>query len=560
MNDVVGEGLRAIVQNLKLDSLGVQELLESIGPHFGKLQEELHIAYLRVNTHMPQNDDISQPIIRRENLLAREGVTAGAESFAQTFGTPADGKIVLEAFPEEGITWNDSDKEQIAVVLKLIFVLTSRARVYGSYNTILRFDYMTGAFNAFGMIEESIRLKAKGDFPKYFALFLNVKEMGAFNRQYGAQMGDRLLTEFVKQMKEYIGDDGFVGRRGGDNFTVYILKEKFQDLVDFLSTISVPIENYNGTKYVPVRLRMGIYEIQTEDDYRVVFERCNMAFQQTKMQNSPDVCIFSMALNEVIIRGQELASRIKQGLLNDEFIPYFQPKVDTKTFEMIGAEALVRWDRDGVIVAPGEFVPHMERIGLICDLDFIMFNQVCKQIRTWLDQGITPVRISCNFSRDHLSNDNLVSDIMEVVNRYKIDPRFIEIEITESSCFQNYEKLKKFLNDIRIQGVHVSIDDFGTGYSSLNMLSNFDVDTIKLDKSFLDNATDGKERDRVLFVNIIRMVADMGLHAITEGVETIEQVEFLRDVNCQSIQGYYFDKPLPCEEFEKRLLSPKYER
>lgn len=560
MSDVVGEGLRTIIKNLKLDSMSVDELLESIRDALVVLEEELGVAYVKVSTSLPKNDDITEPVVHEEDLLARPGVKAGTHAYVQSFGTPTEGKVTLAAFPEESISWSVDDQEQIATILKLLFILTSRAKVYGIYNKIRRFDYLTGAYNSFGIIEQSIRLKAKGEFVNYNAIFANVKEMGALNRQYGATIGDRVLREFVEQTKEFVGEDGYIARRGGDNFTFYIHKDRFQDLIDFLSSVSVPIENYNGIKYVPVRLRMGIYIVKPEDDYRAVFERCNMAFQQTKIQNAPDTCVFSMTLHEQIIRGQELAGRIKQGLLNDEFIPYFQPKVDTNTFEMVGAEALVRWMRDGEIVPPGQFVPHMERIGLICDLDFVVFNQVCKQIREWLDQGITPVRVSCNFSREHLSNDNLVDDIMAVVNKYKLDARFIEIEITESSCFQNYEKLKKFLNDIRKQGIHVSIDDFGTGYSSLNMLSNFDVDTIKLDKSFLDNATEGKERDRVLFVNIIRMVADMGIHAITEGVETVDQVDFLRDVRCESIQGFYFDKPLPKEEFEKRLCAPKYER
>lgn len=560
MKSEISEGLVAIIRNLKIDAMSTDELVSSIREPFFAVERELGVAFMRVTTVLQKNDDITQNMVQAVDMWERPGVKAGSESYAKTFLPPAGRQITIEAFVEEGVEWTDDDKIRVDFLVTLLFILTSRAQVYGMYTKLFRFDMPTDALNNSGIVEYSLRLMRLGIYDKYNAMFLNLKNMGMINRKYGNKTGDNVLREYVRRVKEFLRDDGAIARRGGDNFTIYITKDRFQELMDFLYQIKVPVEDFNGMKEIPLRSRIGVYIIKPGDDFSLCFDRCNMAYQQTKLPNADDICVFNMVLHDKIVRGQELMNRIKQGMIDNEFVPFYQPKVNSDTLEIIGAEALVRWMRDGKMVSPAEFVPYMEQVGLICDLDFIVFEQVCKQIREWLDHGIRPVRISCNFSREHLNNENLVEDIMAIVDKYDVDTKYIEIEITESSCYQNYEKLQKFLTEIRKKGIHVSIDDFGTGYSSLNMLCNLDVDTIKLDKSFLDHATSGKERDRVLFVNIIRMVADMGLCAITEGVETIEQIEFLRSVHCSSIQGYYFDRPLQKSDFEQRLRSPKYDK
>ena len=218
----------------------------------------------------------------------------------------------------------------------------------------------------------------------------------------------------------------------------------------------------------------------------------------------------------------------------------------------------MRWVKEGTIISPARFIPVLEREGKIIDLDFYVFEQVCKDIRRWMDEGIKPVRISSNFSKLHLKNEHLSEDVLAIVRRYDIDTAYIEIELTESSGYSDFDALQKFVRDMNEVGIYTSIDDFGTGYSSLSMLKDIDVNVVKIDKSFVDNMEDEKQHGTNLVGNVIRMIKDLDRIVICEGVETEKQVMFLKGTECNIVQGYLFDKPLPCYNFEERLKTPVY--
>ena len=200
-----------------------------------------------------------------------------------------------------------------------------------------------------------------------------------------------------------------------------------------------------------------------------------------------------------------------------------------------------------------EFIPVLEREGTVCTLDFYVLDKVCRAIRSWIDRGIKPVRVSTNFSKVHLKNPALADRIFAVIDKYGIEPKYIEIELTEMSGYDNYENLAQFIKVMRERGVHTSIDDFGTGYSSLNLLTDLDVDTVKLDKSYSIRLDNHEEKTKILIRNIVNMVHDLGFKVIAEGVETDEQAEFLREIGCSTVQGYLYDRPLPLDQFEQRL-------
>jgi EAL domain-containing protein (putative c-di-GMP-specific phosphodiesterase class I) len=170
-----------------------------------------------------------------------------------------------------------------------------------------------------------------------------------------------------------------------------------------------------------------------------------------------------------------------------------------------------------------------------------------------MDKGMNPVTVSVNFSRIHLRNQNLAEDILEIIDRHGVDPKYIEIELTEMSGYDNYERLSDFITTMRKNGVHTSIDDFGTGYSSLNLLTDLNVDEVKLDRTFSKRLDNEGEKTKILLHNIVNMVHDLGFKVIAEGVETVEQADFLRSIGCSIVQGYLFDRPLPLDEFEQRL-------
>ena len=230
-----------------------------------------------------------------------------------------------------------------------------------------------------------------------------------------------------------------------------------------------------------------------------------------------------------------------------------------ETNTLCGCEALVRWFQSGRIVPPMSFIPILEQEGSVCDLDFYVFEQVCKDLRGWIDAGLDPVRVSSNFSKVHLLSETLAQDILNIIKKYDVPPDLIEIELTEMSGHDDNLTMGNFINTMREAGVHTSIDDFGTGYSSVNLLKDLQVDMIKLDRSFLNEMELRTKKEEIVIRNIVNMIRELGMEVIAEGVETRGQAEFLKGINCTLAQGYLYDRPIPKEEYDERLKKRVYE-
>ena len=200
-------------------------------------------------------------------------------------------------------------------------------------------------------------------------------------------------------------------------------------------------------------------------------------------------------------------------------------------------------------------MPILEKEASICLLDFYVFRKVCEDIRSWIDAGMEPVRVSSNFSRHHLGNPHLIDDILDIMKSYRIDSKYIEIELTEASDFEDKVAMQKFVNGLREHNISVSIDDFGTGYSTFASIKDLNVNVIKLDKSLLDHIGDETHHDEVVIKNMVNMINELNLEVVAEGVENSKQLDFLQNAKCSIIQGFLFDKPLSKEDFEKRLSN-----
>ena len=253
---------------------------------------------------------------------------------------------------------------------------------------------------------------------------------------------------------------------------------------------------------------------------------------------------------------KETIAKFSDAIKNKEFLVYYQPKVDMTTNKLCGCEALVRWMHDGKLIPPFSFIPILEDEGYITELDFYVFEKVCEDISVWVSKGIEPVRISSNFSKLHLKNKRFAEDVLETIAKYNVDKKYIEIELTESSGYDDFEAMTQFVNKMKVESIHTALDDFGTGYSSLSLLKDLDIDVVKLDKSFLNGANTDLQKQMI--ENIIKMIRDLHHDVICEGVETEQQAQFLKSVKCFMAQGYLYDKPLPHDDFESRLVSPVY--
>lgn len=423
---------------------------------------------------------------------------------------------------------------------------------------MLHRDHITEIANDDKLKQIAARLNRKNKLKDYSGMLVNIKDFKYINQQIGFNKGDEILKEYAQYLWRLMEQKEYVARTGNDNFLMLVKKGREMDVLKVLSPLELRILSQEGEKALKIYSRCGIYAISEGDELSTVMNCATLAVNSTRGIETEDYAWYEESMIEQMVKEKEILASYREALQNGEFQVYYQPKVNIDTKRLCGAEALIRWIKDGRMISPGQFVPILEREGRIIELDFFVFEQVCKDIRKWVDEGISPVRISSNFSKLHLKNPNLSEDVLAIIERYHIDTDFVEIELTESSGYSDFNSLEKFVRDMESAGIYTSIDDFGTGYSSLSMLKDIDVDVVKIDKSFFDSLEDGGKNSANLVENVIRMIKDLDRTVICEGVETEKQVEFLRNTDCNIVQGYLFDKPLPREEFEKRLRSPEY--
>jgi diguanylate cyclase (GGDEF)-like protein len=419
-------------------------------------------------------------------------------------------------------------------------------------------DIMTGLPNAAGFRTFVNKLRAMGTLTQYNAFYINLKSFGLINRKYGKQEADHIIIRFAELLQSYTDEDEFAGRMSGDAFILMVHKDKTDSVLKLTSGVNIRAVVNGQEEMTVLQADAGCLDIDDDEtDSEGILGRCSTALNVARYEKHLPYVFSTREMHSKAIRQKQILSGFSDALERGEFRPFYQPKVNTKTRTLAGAEALVRWIRDGIAIAPGEFIPVLETGDSICVLDFYIFEQVCRDLRRWLDEGIEPVRISTNFSRRNLANPEFSEKIKQILTAYDIPRQYIEVEVTETISAEENDRLSRFIREMHDSEIAMAIDDFGTGYSSLNLLRNFSADVLKLDKSFIDGHTDTK-RDSVVVSNVAKMASELDMSVITEGVERWDQVEFLKSVNINMVQGFLFDRPLPREDFEQRLKNKKY--
>ena len=419
-------------------------------------------------------------------------------------------------------------------------------------------DIMTGLPNAAGFRTFVNRIRAAGALTSYNAFYINLKSFGLINKKYGKQEADNIIVRFAELLSSYTGDNECAGRMSGDAFILMVQKEKTDSVLKLTSGVNIRATVDGQEEMTTLQAVAGCLDIDDDEiDSEGILGRCSTALNVARYEKHVPYLFSTPEMHSKAIRQKQILSVFADSLEKGEFRPFYQPKVNTKTKTLAGAEALVRWVRDGMTIAPGEFIPVLETGDSICVLDFHIFEQVCRDIRQWIDAGIEPVRISTNFSRRNLADPEFSEKIKRILTAYDVPKCYIEVEVTETISEEENDRLSKFILDMHESEIVMAIDDFGTGYSSLNLLRDLSADVLKLDKSFIDGHTDTR-RDSVVVSNVAKMADELDMSVITEGVEKWEQVEFLKSVNINMVQGYLFDKPLPKEAFEQRLKNKVY--
>ena len=418
-------------------------------------------------------------------------------------------------------------------------------------------DIMTGIpnvshFNA--KLAEIIKDDKGG---RYSVISFSLRDWELVNERFTYAEGDKAIVEYAKAVEKLADKDELVAHHGGVDFLAVINKKRLNNFIHQIQGIKVhPNDGLKEIEY-PANITAGIYMMH---DYERVAEtvvgRTNIAAANAKSGES-NIVFYDKSMKEQLLETLQLIKAFPEALKKEEFVIYYQPKVDTVTSELNGAEALVRWKTNKELIPPGKFIPLFEKNGLICHLDLYMLEHVCMDIRKWIDKGIEPVCISVNFSKIHFKDITFSDKVESIVDKYMIPHKFIEIEITESAYEETKDSLKTILKALNAKGFSTSIDDFGSGYSSLNLLSQLDFQVLKLDKAFLDSGIE-EEKVKNVVDSVITMAKKLDMKVVAEGVERKEELDLLRLLSCDLIQGFYFDRPIPMEDFEKRLKIPDY--
>ena len=549
------EGYRKFYSTLLVESISSEDLLNLVPGAIEHVTDELHIGKFELRIEFCTNGGEST---REDAFSVLFESPEGYELYAytRTLKTPNKDRANFAVFPVKGYTWNEEEKAGLDLVIRNIHSFLQKALLSDQLNMRQMTDYLTSLPNTAYFTKFCNDLNTRGILKGYTVIFSNLKSFNYINQQMGSRVGDTVLKEYSRKLKSFYGSDELVARFGGDNFVALLKSENVDRYLDNISLINISVASGNQTRTLGISARSGICPVSSSTgNITDTVGRANSTLEYLKRNSDADHMYFNENILQKVKKDREIISYFRTALARKEYLVYYQPKVCTENNSISGCEALVRWKHNDSIVNPADFVPVLENEGLICDLDFYVLERVCENIRNWVDSNIIPAKVSVNFSKLHLRNENLVEDIMQIITKYKVNPSYLEIELTESASSDAFRALEKFVDDMRARGICTSIDDFGTGYSSLSLLKDLHVNVIKIDKSFIDNITVPGSKDRIILASILTMITGLGMDVIAEGCETVEQAMILRELNCNNIQGYLFDQPLPHDEYTKKLAE-----
>jgi diguanylate cyclase (GGDEF)-like protein len=388
--------------------------------------------------------------------------------------------------------------------------------------------------------------------------FLDLDNFKYINDTFGHEAGDMVLREIAERLREGVRDDDTVARVGGDEFVLVINNEPsaghVADLVERIRhRVSAPVVVDDNDILPGVSIGVSLFPRDGDSADRVM-RAADAAMYHAKTMGKNNWQFYSPELNQAVHEQLLLEASLSRAIHDDEMVVGYQPKVDLRTGKVVGAEALVRWSHpDKGMILPGRFIPVAEETGLIVPLGMLVLSKVCETLKAMQAEGVEDFVISVNLSARQLRQRQFVHRLGEMLDRYQIDPASLELEVTESQLMDQPADAVDALTQLKALGVRLSIDDFGTGYSSLSYLQKFPVDFIKIDRSFLSDI--GRDGNSVITRAIIALGHGLQMKVIAEGVETREQISFLRDYGCDQMQGFYFSPALPRDSLRQMVSA-----
>ncbi len=414
-------------------------------------------------------------------------------------------------------------------------------------------DELTGLFNRKKFFQDVCQKELWKEPGEYVIMHIDIDRFRLYTSFFGEEEGNKLLKFLADILKQYCEklEEAILARIESDVFAICCRYDKAL-LDEFGGCLEKALQDYNETYYISPSI--GIY-VNTSENISAegMFDRATMAVEQCKHKFIQSTAYYSNHMSEHLVAAQEIMNDAQKALDEEQFEVYLQPKTNIHTESLQGAEALVRWVHpEKGLVMPGSFIPIFEKNGFIGQLDYYMWEHTCKLIRKWIDEGLEPAPVSVNVSRANMYHPNFVERLMELLKKYNLSPKYLQLELTESAFMDDPDMMIEQVKALQKQGFTILMDDFGSGYSSLNALKDIPVDILKVDMKFLGSDKNDGRSERIL-ASVVRMAEWLDLIVIVEGVETIEQRNFLESIGCEYAQGFYYARPMPWQEYETVL-------
>lgn len=427
-------------------------------------------------------------------------------------------------------------------------------------------DYLTGIPNRmlFHEIAATELSRARRSRKLYALFFLDLDKFKVINDTLGHAVGDALLQTVAKRLRSVLREYDLVARLGGDEFVVLVseitAEERIAEIAQQLVTaIGAPFPDLEGHE-VQTSTSIGI-ALYPRDGQSVdeLLTSADTAMYNAKKAGSGSYRFYDASLNASAARGLELLARFRQALKNDEFCLHYQPKVEMQNFDIIGMEALIRWEHpEHGLIFPNDFIALAEEHDLIIPLGHWIIKEVCRQLAEWRKRGIPLLPVAINVSVKQLEDELLLETILSALKKYKLPSHLLEIEVTESCFIGDIESAKKVLQKLRDEGLRIALDDYGTGYSSLSHIKTLPVYALKIDRSFIRDIRNDNS-DAMIVASTVSLARNLGLKVIAEGVESKEQLMHLKVIGCDQVQGFYLQRPVAAEQIEPVLLKGSFD-
>ncbi len=417
-------------------------------------------------------------------------------------------------------------------------------------------DPITGNYN-WSHIEAFLEVPGDRDINDYAFAHFDIKQFRVINEAYGHIAANKVLNNIVKAMNE--ADFVYASARcHNDNFAMILKDMPDQELEQKLRELFEKGSVLEEDPHYKVYYKCGVVPMRRAmlSGNRVA-DAAKMAQALCTNKKGTEIVFYTDKMHDDLSWGNYIKAYVETAIEQDEFLVYLQPKFDINTEKIKGAEALIRWNyKNREMLAPYRFIPYFEKDGTIDKIDDLVLKKVCEAMDSWKKEGKPLYPVSVNLSRSRMYDENLIDKLTGIVDSYGVDHHLIDFELTESATYDNMERMLYVLRELRDRGFKISMDDFGTGYSSLSLLTQMPIDTLKIDKSFVDTIAGDDERneDVILLRHIITLAKELGFVCLAEGAENRVQIDRLRDLGCEIIQGYYYSKPIPLGEYEEKYL------